>query len=58
MQYATISCTSNAFDKPSKNETVTFLRLSNTISICADCDKKRISACKDPNCNRTIAKKH
>jgi len=54
MQYA-IKCES--WDKPGKNEVVRFMPTNlNRFKNCPDCDRKRISACKDPTCN--LARKH
>ena len=39
-------------EKPGKDEKPGYLRQTyNSIKICPDCDRKRISACKDPACN-------
>jgi hypothetical protein len=45
------------WDKPGKNEIVRFMPVNLArFRNCPDCDRKRISACQDPACNRT--KKH
>ena len=48
MQHA-IKC--DSWDKPGKNEVVKFMP-ANRLRDCPDCDRKRITACKDPACNR------
>jgi hypothetical protein len=51
MQHA-IKCES--WDKPGKNEVVKFMPTNlNRFKNCPDCDRKRISACRDPACNLT-----
>jgi len=51
MQYA-IKCDQQ--DKPGKNEIAYFMRTSwaSVIKNCPDCDRKRITICKDPACRR------
>lgn len=45
----------DSWDKPGKNEIVRFMpvNLGRVIKNCPDCDRKRITACKDPACNLT-----
>ena len=50
MQHA-IKC--DSWDKPGKNEVVRFMPATwIRIKDCPDCDRKRITACRDPACNR------
>lgn len=47
-----ISCFSQ-LEKPGKDEKPSYLRQSyRSVRVCPDCDRKRISACQDPACNR------
>ena len=39
-------------EKPGKDEKPSYLRQSyRSVRVCPDCDRKRISACKDPACS-------
>ena len=50
MQHA-IKCDSR--DKPGKNEVIRFMPVNlGRFRDCPDCDRKRITACKDPACGR------
>ena len=42
----------SGYDKPSKYEVVSYMPRWSTIKNCPDCDTKRTTACKDPNCNK------
>jgi hypothetical protein len=43
----------DSWEKPGKNEMVKFMPVNfGRIKNCPDCDRKRISACKDPTCGR------
>ena len=36
--------------KPGKNEIITLMPRTYSYKNCPDCDKKRSTVCKDPNC--------
>ena len=38
------------YDKPGKYEKISYMPSRATIKNCPDCDKKRTTVCKDPNC--------
>ena len=50
MQESTMCSSKN--DKPGKYETVSYMPSRATIKNCPDCDTKRTTLCKDPNCRK------
>ena len=48
--------TSKWDSKPGKYESTSYAPRWLNTNRCPDCDKKRISACKDPDCNKTQTK--
>jgi hypothetical protein len=50
MQESTMCYSKN--DKPGKYETISYMPRWATIKNCPDCDTKRTTVCKDPNCNK------
>ena len=50
MQESTICYIKN--DKPGKYETYSYMPRWASIKNCPDCDTKRTTVCKDPNCNK------
>lgn len=46
-----IQCYSKT-DKPGKDERPYVMPIRFSLRTCPDCDKKRTTVCKDPNCKR------
>jgi hypothetical protein len=50
MQESTMCYSKN--DKPGKYETFSYMPRWSSIKSCPDCDTKRTTVCKDPNCKK------